>query len=444
MTAGQCPRCSDQTLVPDAEDSQILGCGNCHGSLLTATNVPEDFRNATAAAVEPAAATEPAAETLVCPNCNETMQPVPLAESHCFLCNGCGQGWIDAVTQPEATDPAESPEKAASRLSSYLLYTVTLPERVLRSTVGVTAGAAKETAQFLIPQAFQSSKTYEVVVKNSLRFLCEDVAGVEKNPDDVVLGKDFIARKAVGNFIDLAGWATLAASPVWIMAIVSDVAYGSKTYVKELAEELRKKGLIDEDSTIHNVDDLLASVKDVTGQTASLVDTPPLSLADLKETLASTRDSLKSIDVRKILPEAEIKRYWQEMRDISARENVSFVGVSGALTMHTMGKLGTVTRGAFTGVQLAGGMFNQHVIGHYKQAMIDMRERGFYQTLSESSEPYVEAVWNNFKVDRTTWTEELLSGRAIGTAWNSVRGWFSKAKPTPADSKGTPPPAAAE
>ncbi|MFQ5731872.1 MAG: hypothetical protein ACE5KM_07950, partial [Planctomycetaceae bacterium] len=319
-----------------------------------------------------------------------------------------------------------------------------LPERVLRSTVGATAGVAKEAAQFIVPQAFQSSKTYQVVVKNSLKFLTEDVGGVARNADEEMLGKDFVARKAVGNFVDLAGWATLAVSPVWMMAIVSDVAYGSKTYVKELAAELQTKGLIDETSTIHGVDDVLAAVRDASGEAASLVDTPPLSVDDLKASLNTTREAIASMDVRRVLPEAELKRYWDEMREIAAKEDVSLIGVSGALTMHAMGKVGTVTRGTITGVQLAGGLFNQHVVGHYRDAINSVREKGFYETVRESSGPYVEAVWNNFNVDRSTWTEELLSGRAVGKAWGAVKGWFSKsdapAPPETAEARSAEPP----
>ena len=388
--------------------------------------VPQDFHYSAAENLQPAGETA-TVEPLVCPACRGIMNSIPLDESAAFLCAGCGCGWLDSVSG-EAPGAAgdESPETTVNRLSRYLLYSVTLPERVLRSTVGATAGAATEAAQFLVPQAFQSSKTYEVVVKNSLKFLTQDVGGVEPDPDEEVLGQDFLARKAVGNFVDLAGWATLAVSPVWMMAIISDVAYGSKAYVKELAQELQKKGLIDESSTIHGVDDILAAVKDASGEAASLVDTPPLSVDNLKESLNKTREAIGSMDVRQMLPESEMKRYWDEMKQIASDEKVSLIGVSGALTMHAMGKAGTVAHGAFTGVQLAGGLLNKIVIGHYADAIKDVREKGFYATVKASSGPYVEAVWNNFHVDRTTWTAELISGRAIGKAWNTVMGWFSK------------------
>eukprot|EP00913_Durusdinium_trenchii_P035233 g32963.t1 len=311
------------------------------------------------------------------------MQVDHIADAVLYRCAACNGVWADASAAAPAGEADDEPAGVRRRL----IYALTLPERVLRSTVGVTAGAAKGAAEFLIPSAFQNSKTYEVVVRNSLRFLTEDIGGVAKQSDTEDLGKDFAARKAVGNFVDLAGWATLAFSPVWVMAVVSDVAYGSKSYIRELADELKQKGLIDENSTINNVDDVLEAVQNATGKAASLVDTPPLSVDQLRESLNQTRDAVASADYRGILPEAELKAYWQEMRDISKRENVSIVGVSGALTMHTLGKVGTVSRGTFSGIQVAGGMFNRMVIGHYVDSMKAINERGFYETVRESSGP---------------------------------------------------------
>ena len=63
---------------------------------------------------------------------------------------------------------------------SNLLYGLSLPERLMRSVVGVTAGTAKEIAEFVVPQAFKDSKTYEIAVRNSIGFL---VSGVGKVAD---------------------------------------------------------------------------------------------------------------------------------------------------------------------------------------------------------------------------------------------------------------------
>jgi hypothetical protein len=218
-------------------------------------------------------------------------------------------------------------------------------------------------------------------------------------------------------------------SPMWLMAIVSDVAYGSQSYVRELAAELKQQGLIDETSTIHSVDDVLNAVRDTAGRTASMFDTPPLSVDELKKSLDETRASLASADYLDVLPEAEIAKYWTEMREIAARDHVSLLGVSGALTMHALGKAGTVTQGTLAGAKVAGGLVNRVIISHYTDSLRTIREQGFFETVRSAYAPYIDAVWTNFHSDKSTWTEEVVSGRALNKAYQMVSGWFS-GKPT--------------
>jgi hypothetical protein len=116
------------------------------------------------------------------------------------------------------------------------------------------------------------------------------------------------------------------------------------------------------------------------------------------------------------------------MREIAAREDVSLIGVSGALTMHALDKVGTVSRGALCGVQVVGGLLNRHVIGHYASALQTVRERGFYQMLRDSSAPYVEAVWKNFAAERDTWTEQFVGGSFFRRASRAVSAWLRRGK----------------
>ena len=87
--------------------------------------------------------------------------------------------------------------------------------------------------------------------------------------------ENYVARKTVGNFVEIAGMATMHLSPLMFLAIFSDVAYGSQAYLQEVAEELKKEGIIDEKSTIHRVDDLLEAVAGMSETAATAFDTPP-------------------------------------------------------------------------------------------------------------------------------------------------------------------------
>jgi len=342
------------------------------------------------------------------------MQALLLGETEIDHCDACDAIWLDAGESLKVND--------RGAIQRFMLYSLSLPERIVRSSVGMAAGAAKETAALLIPQSFQSAKTYELVVTNSLSFLTENIGGVAAKPGAETAGDDFMARKAVGNFVDLAGMATLHVSPVWLLAIVSDVAYGSSSYVRELADELQSQGLIDDSSSIHHVDDVLDAIQSSSGNAASLFDTPPLSVDQLRETLNKTRESITAVDYTGVLPEAELRNYWNEMREISDKHGVSLLGVSGALAMNTLGKLETAARGTLTGVRVVGGLFNRHVIGHYMTSLKTVRSKGLFDTVRETSGPYVSAVWNNFADDKPTWTEDVISGKLAIRGWKKVTG----------------------
>ena len=180
------------------------------------------------------------------------------------------------------------------RIRRYLRYGLSIPERGLRSTAGVVGGALRESAAVLLPQAFRDAKTYQVFVGQMLDFMAEDMGGVQRTalPADEARVEGYVARKTVGNFVELASLATLHLSPMLVLAVVSDVAYGSKAYLNELAEELEKRNVIDDAGAIQKADDLLEAVADASGRTATAFDTPPLSVEGLKETIRETRESL--------------------------------------------------------------------------------------------------------------------------------------------------------
>lgn len=330
-----------------------------------------------------------------------------------------------------ASTPADQPPAVPPERSFFdaLKYGVSLPERLVRSAAGLTAGTAKELAELLVPRSFQDSKTYEVVVRNSLNFVIANVGGVNLpvDPNAPPPPENFVARKAVGNFMDFAGIATLHTSPLWVLAIVSDLAYGTKSYMQELARELQNQGLIDDASTIHKVDDLLAAVQKASGTAASSLDQPPLSVDELKASLDQTRQALMGVDPRTLFPEAEIARFWGDMKSLATKEDVSLLGVSGVVAMQTISTVKAVSQGTLTGVVVAGQIVNRAIFSHYIDSLSRINQQGLFQTLQNTYEPYVDAVWNNFHHDKRTWTESLLETSTYRTAWTTLKRWFGAA-----------------
>ncbi|MFN8707706.1 MAG: hypothetical protein ACK526_06130 [Planctomyces sp.] len=374
-------------------------------------------------------------------------------------------GTSNPKNSERSIDPQKNDSSLAEELLNDLLFGLSLPERFLRSAVGITAGTAKELASFVVPQAFQDSKSYEVAVRNSLGFLISgvgtltseaseaapsgspsvtDVTSVAKseNPQktaepSTIQGPHgaespgrYLARKAASNFIDIAGFATLHVSPLWVLAIVSDVAYGTQTYLNELTDELKAQGLIDNTSTIHHVEDLFDAVKKASGTAASAFDQPPLSLDELRSSIDQTRQALNEIDPTQLIPEAEIGRYWSEMKDLAVRENVSLLGVSGAIAMQTVEGIRNLTHGSLTGLFVAGQIVNRNIFGHYLNALDGIRQQGIWHSVRDTYEPYVDLAWKNFTSSRKTWTEQVLHPGNFARFWSFIRNWIFGKKST--------------
>jgi hypothetical protein len=342
----------------------------------------------------------------------------------------------------DADSAVPSPEDSAKPAAGKVLYWLSVPERALRGGMNLVGGALRESAGLLVPQSFQDSRSYTLMVRQMLDFLVEDVGrGPTRSAgEDECRDADFLARKTVGNFVEMSALATLHISPLTLLAIVSDLAYGSKVYLEELGAELKRDGVIDENSSIHSASDLLSAVAATSSKTAGVFNTPPISVDGLRQTIEETRDSLKTINPRQILPEAEIRRLWTEMRQIADREHVDLLQVSGAVTMQALSRAGTVSQGALSGVRVAGRLLDRHVVLHYSEAVGRIRAVGIYQSLSETSGPYLSAVWENFSPKNSTVTQDLLSGKLIGTAWSTVRRWCGKpASEEPASPESPPP-----
>jgi len=319
-----------------------------------------------------------------------------------------------------------SKNQSPKSVRDYLLYSLSLPERALRTTTGVTGGAIRESAALLVPQAFQDSKTYSILVGETLKFLTEEVGGVKSDSEltEETAVDGFVARKTVGNFVEMAGLATLHVSPMMLLAVVSDIAYGSQTYLNEMTAELKREGVIDEDTTIDHASDLLAAVSNASGVAASAFNTPPISVVGLREMITQTKSAVSEIDPTKVFPQVEMERMWNDMEAIANKEDVSLFAVSSAMALHSLDRVALAGRGALSSTRAIGRLFDRHVIDHYRTALTDIENKGYYATLADTSQPYIDAIWTNFSTDKTTITEDLLSGKFVGQAKRTIGRWL--------------------
>ena len=311
-----------------------------------------------------------------------------------------------------------------------MVYGLTLPERTVRSAAALISGAAGESVALIVPRSFQDSKSYRVFVQQMLDIVSHDVGGVKKETPETdkatkTAAENYVAKKTVGTFIDLAGMSMMHVSPLTVLAIVSDVAHGSTYYLNELATELKSQGVINEDSTIGSTADLLASIGSASASTADQFDTPPIDLKGLADTIRQTQEQLSGIDPTKLIPQSEIKSLWADMSELATKEHVSLFQLSSAVTMYSLKQVSTATQGTLATIRVTGNVLDEHFFDHYRTAIGTIADEGIYSVLSKTSQPYLDAVWFNFSSDRSTITEDLISGKLFNQAINSVTGWFS-------------------
>ncbi len=333
------------------------------------------------------------------------------------------------AAQPSQPEEPSSPESDASLLL-LLTYGLSIPERTVRSVSAIVAGIVHESAAHLIPVAFRSSRSYSVFIQQALDMMRHDIGGVP-NPSAIVAAngeESQLARKAVSGLLDVAGAATLHISPMTVLAIFQDIAYGSGHYLGKLSEELRREGIIDPDSSIDHVSDLVDALQKTSSTAVDAFEKPPINIEGIRTLVTQISQRVSEIDPKRVLPEKELARMWSEMETEATAAGTSVWDVSTAMTMFAMNRIRLSSRGALSTVMVAGDLFDQHIIQHYETSLIAIHNDGLYATLATAAEPYLEAVWLNFDQSRETWTEALLSGKMINRAYHSVRGWFTAAE----------------
>ncbi|MEM6468114.1 MAG: hypothetical protein AAF802_00995 [Planctomycetota bacterium] len=328
---------------------------------------------------------------------------------------------LDAAEQPSDNPPVAP---TSSSLWGTLTYGLSLPERTARSASAMVGGMVHETAGWLIPAAFRSSKTYSAFVQQALDMMIHDVGGVRQEKAAEPGTEAHLAQQAVGGLLDLAGAATLHLSPITVLAVFGDVAYGSSFYLRRLSEEMKREGIIDETSSVDHVSDLLDALEKTGSRAADAATAPPMSVTAMRETIRQISAEVERVDPRKLIPQSEVQRMWEEMESAASESNVGIWDVSTTMTLFAIDKLSLSARGALSSVRVAGSLLDEHLFDHYKDALCSISERGLYETLAESSKPYLEAAWHNFDSERETITQEILHGRMQKRFWTKLVDWW--------------------
>lgn len=307
------------------------------------------------------------------------------------------------------------------------VYGLSLPERVARAMVGTTSTIVRDTARVAVPDAFKQGRLYEITVRKMLGFLADDLGKLKQavedgdprkqgdSPDD-----QFVVKKAVGNAVDVAGLAVFHVSPIWVIAILSDVVLGTKSYLNTLVTELKKEGVLPESETIDNVDALLDSLQKTSGALADNLDTPPITVDQLRSTVTKLRNEATRVNLAEVVSADDLARVWNEIEETVRLEGRSPLEVSSAVAMMTYSQMLRAGKGAYGTVKVALDLLSDNVIEHYFDAFQRIHEKGYYECILESYEQFVEDLRLLFDASAQTTTETIVRGRWLRRCW----GWL--------------------
>jgi hypothetical protein len=291
-------------------------------------------------------------------------------------------------------------------------YLLSLPERVVRSVLGLGAGVAREVGEIVLPGAVRRSQLYQNLVDATLRFLIERVGGVKGvYGDDGALPESFLASRTAGNAIELLGVVAFRASPVWVLAALADLTGAGRRLIPEIADALKEQGLLEPDREFTTMDQMLDGLERTSGRLATNVNMPPLDVAGLRREWDSLRQDARGMRPERLPSFDAVRGVWTELRDESARQGRSVFETSSILAVDAARRLpgGARWLSASTraGAKRTGQVVAAALLEDYRKALADLREIGYLAYARRQLTPYVRAAAGQFSPARRTLTERL-------------------------------------
>lgn len=295
-------------------------------------------------------------------------------------------------------------------MKSYLL---SLPERLVRSTLGLGAGAAREVGEVVLPDAVRGSQLYKNLVDATLRFVIErvgEVEGVYGHDDE--LPENFLARRTAGNAVEVLGIVAFRASPVWVLAALADVCGAGRQLIPEMADALKEQGLLEKDAQFTSVDQILDGLERTSSRLASTINTPPLNIEELRGEWAAIRSEASRIQPSSLPSTESITALWTELKAESARQDRSVYETSSMVALSAIRDFPDRARwfyaSARVGASRTGEIVAATLLEHYSRTLSEIRSTGYAAFAVRQYKPYVRAAVAQFSPARRTLTERLL------------------------------------
>lgn len=292
-------------------------------------------------------------------------------------------------------------------------YLLSLPERVIRSALGLGAGLLREIGEVVVPRTVRRGQLYRSLVDTTLRYLIEQVGGARGvYPAEVPHTRDFLARRGVGHAIELLGIAAFRVSPVWVFAALADLSGLGRRLIPEIADALKQEGLLEKETQFESVDQLLDGLEKTSSRLAQTINVPPLDVARLRTEWTEIRSqarALKPIDLASL---GDLGSRWEELRNEAAQQGRSIFATSSVMAISAARTLPArarwFSRSTRAGAARTGKLFYTTLLENYSHILGELREAGYTSYARRQLSPYLRACVDQFSHRQRSLTERIV------------------------------------
>ena len=245
------------------------------------------------------------------------------------------------------------------------------------------------------------------------------------------LPDDFLARRTVGNAIELLGIVAFRASPVWVLAALADAAAFGRHLIPEIADALKAQGLLEKGTQFSTVNQLLDGLEQTSSRlAATLTRRRSTSQASACEWEAIRQDA-RRLAAGPIPSRETIRNLWSQLRTESKHQGRSIFETSsadGGLS-RARGSSGWRTLAPPRPPESARHGTSRSLQLHYSittaETLSASRQVGYLTYAGRQLGPYIRASLHQFSPKQRTITERLIEKLSRGEAAAEAR--------TPAD-----------
>jgi len=292
-------------------------------------------------------------------------------------------------------------------------YILSLPERVIRSALGLSAGLLREIGELVVPRTVRHGQLYKSLVDTTLRYVIEQVGGArEVYPAEVPQPEDFLARRGVGHVIELLGIAAFRVSPVWVFAALADLSGVGRRLIPEIADALKQEGLLEKEAQFETVDQLLDGLEKTSSHLAQTMYVPPLDVARLRTEWGEIRSQARGLKPLDLPSLRDISGGWEALKQEAERQGRSIFATSSVMAISAVralpGRARWFSSSARVSAARTGRLFYATILEDYGHTLNELREIGYVSYARRQLSPYLRACVEQFSRRRRSNTERIV------------------------------------